>query len=400
MKILIGCEFPEPALAELRTLSENVVYKPGLAPKDLEKEILDTGILVVGRNRVTPEAISGAKSLQMIIRAGTNTTNIAIPEASDAGVFVANCPHKDAIAIAEMVFGMLIALDRRLLEASAAMRGGTLAEALAEDATGLAGRTLGMLGFGPVELALAKRARAFGMKTIAWSPTLTPEAAAEAGMEFGAWPREVARRSDMVSIYAPEHDRDEILVDEVFLRDLRKGAYLVYTGSPVALDQDALIEVAQERELRVAYDLFTPQIPTSNAGRFQSRLQALQNAIGTNHLGDRTQQAVEATAMEVVRIVRSFLVTGELVNCINLVEHSPATWQLVLRLEDTVGVLASILDHIRADGINIEEMVSRVFTGARAAWCLIALDERPSTDALDAIRELRGVLHLELRALI
>ena len=77
-----------------------------------------------------------------------------------------------------------------------------------------------------------------------------------------------------------------------------------------------------------------------------------------------------------------------------------ATWQLVLRLRDTVGVLASIMAHVRADGINAEEINSRLFTGARAAWCVIALDERPSTEALSAIRDLEGVLHLELRALV
>ncbi|HPM24009.1 MAG TPA: hypothetical protein PLP66_08875, partial [Phycisphaerae bacterium] len=97
---------------------------------------------------------------------------------------------------------------------------------------------------------------------------------------------------------------------------------------------------------------------------------------------------------------RSFVVSGEVLNCLNLCDRSPATWQLVLRVRDQVGVMAAILDAIRADGINAQEMASRVFTGAKAAWCVIALEERPSTEALESIRALPDVLHLELRAVV
>ena len=107
-----------------------------------------------------------------------------------------------------------------------------------------------------------------------------------------------------------------------------------------------------------------------------------------------------ATADEVVRIVQAFVVSGEALNCLNLCDRSPATWQLVLRVRDQVGVMAALLEAIRADGINAQEISSRVFTGVKAAWCTIALDERPSTEALDSIRALPQVLHLELRAVV
>jgi D-3-phosphoglycerate dehydrogenase len=191
-----------------------------------------------------------------------------------------------------------------------------------------------------------------------------------------------------------------MLVDAEFVENMRDGAYIVYVGHPAGLDEAALADAAQRRNLRVAYDVYAPRLATSNAGRFKSRLEVLPGAIGTHHLADHTQQAVQATADEVVRVVREFLVTGTAVNCVNLVEHSPATWQLALRLKDTVGVLAAIMDHIRADGINVEEINTRVLTGAKAGWCTIALDERPSTEALSAIRELDAVLHLDLRALV
>jgi D-3-phosphoglycerate dehydrogenase len=98
--------------------------------------------------------------------------------------------------------------------------------------------------------------------------------------------------------------------------------------------------------------------------------------------------------------VRAFVVSGEILNCLNLLEHGPATWQLVVRARDAVGVMASILDAIRADGINVEEISSRVFVGARAAWCTISLDERPSAEVLEAVRALPEVLYSQIRAVV
>jgi D-3-phosphoglycerate dehydrogenase len=400
MKILVGYRLPEDALPELRALGTEVIYKPELTAEQLEELIPDVAILVVRRQRVSPEVIEAGKALQMIVRAGTNTANIAIEEASAAGIFVANCPYKDASAIAELTIGLLVALDRRLLENVEALRQGIPEGPTEVEALGLSGRMLGVLGFGPVEQEIAKRARAFEMRMSAWSPTLTPELAAANGVEFCAWPRELARQSDMVTVYAPPQNTDVLLVDGEFLRNMRAGAYFVYVGHPAALDQGALVNVARERNLRVAYDISAPQLPTSDTGRFKSRLEALPNVIGTHRLADRTAQVWQTTAAEVVRIIREFLVAGDVPNCVNLSKHSPATWQLVLRLKDTVGVLASVMDVIRSDGINVEDITSRLFTGARAACYTIAADERPSTEALNAIRELDGVLHLDVRALV
>ncbi|MFQ5805208.1 MAG: NAD(P)-dependent oxidoreductase [Phycisphaerae bacterium] len=400
MKILVGCSLPESALQELRSLGTEVLYEPDLTTERMEKLVRDVAVLIVCRTRVSPEVIAAGKELQMIVRAGTDTANIAVEEASTQGIFVSNCPYKDAVAIAELIFGLLLALDRRVLENVAAFQKGVLDQPRAIDALGLEGRRLGVLGFGPVEQEIVKRARAFEMKLLAWSPTLTPELAAASQVEFCAWPRELARQSEMVTVYAPQQETGEVLVDAEFLENLRDGAYLVYVGHPAALDQTALAETARARHLRVAYDISAPQLVSSDTGRFRSSLQALPGVIGTHQLADRTRQAYEATAAEVVRVIREFLVAGEVVNCVNLMEHSPATWQLVLRLRDTVGVLASIMEHIRTDGINVEEVSSRVFTGAQAGFCSVALDERPSAEALNAIRELDGVLHLELRALV
>ena len=398
MKILVACELPDPALEQLRTLASELVYAPSTAGPELRESLTNVGVLVVGPTRVSPDLVARAAALQMIVRAGIGPGEVAVEEASAAGIFVTHCPDKHAEAIAELAFGLILALDRRIVENVLALREGRWARGEWAEARGLAGRTLGVLGWGPVGRLVARRARAFDLRVVAWSPRPATDVAAESDVEFCNWPRELARQSDIVTVHAVE-DESEVLVDAEFLQSLPEGAYLVHLGNPGAIDEAALARAIEERHLRVALDVFSSE-PAGDSGRFRCRLCELPGVIGTQHIGPLTQQAREATAAEVVRIVRAFVVSGEVLNCLNLCERSPATWQLVLRLRDQVGVMAAILEAVRADGVNAQEIVSRVFIGARAVWCAIALDERPSTEALQTIRALPDVLHLELRAVV
>jgi len=400
MRILVTCELPEFALEELRALGAEVQYEPKLRAEALREAIAGIGILVVSAKRVSPEVITRGSALQMIVRAGPGPGDIAMEEASTQGVFVAHCPDQHAAAVAELALGLLLALDRRIVDNTLALREGRWMRGEFKDARGLAGRTLGILGYGSIGRELARRARAFGMHVVAWYPTLTPDLPDEAGVAFRNWPRELARESDMVTVLPAQLNRERpALVDAEFIENMRVGAYLVHVGHAAAVDELALATAIPRRQLRVAVDVFGSE-PAGDSGRFHPKLCEIPGVIGTQHIRALTEQAYHATATEVVRILRAFLVSGEITNCLNLLERSPATWQLVLRARDAVGVMASILDALRADGINVEEISSRVFLGARAAWCTIAVDERPSTDALAAIRALPGVLYLEVRAVV
>jgi D-3-phosphoglycerate dehydrogenase len=398
MRILVACELPDEALEQLRSLAAEVLYEPHATSPVLRDRLTDVSVLVFGSTRVSPDLIARASTLQMIVHAGCGPGDIALEEASAQAVFVTHCPDKHAEAVAELTLGLILALDRRIVDNTLALREGRWIRAELTDAHGLAGRTLGILGYGPIGRLVARRARAFDLHLLAWSPRPTPETELEPGVELCNWPRELARRSDIVTVHAVENET-EFLVDAEFLDSMRDGAYLVHVGAPGAIDEARLAEAIERRKLRVALDVFSSE-PAGDAGRFRCRLCDLPGVIGTQHIGPLTEQARQAVAAEVVRIVRSFVVSGEVLNCLNLCDRSPATWQLVLRLRDQIGVMAAILEAVRADGINAQEISSRVFTGARAAWCTIALDERPSTEALASIRRLPDVLHLELRAVV
>lgn len=196
-------------------------------------------------------------------------------------------------------------------------------------------------------------------------------------------------------MHVPPDGAEQVYVDADLLDNLGREASLVYVGPPNGYDRAALRSAIRAQGLRLAMDLRAP-----HAARVRDKLAEVPGVRFSVNLAPRTRQAHEATAREVVQVIQGFLVRGEVASCVNLVERSPAKWQLVLRLRDAVGVLAAIMDIVRHDGVNAEEINSRVFTGARAVWCSIALDERPSAAALDKIGATPGVLHMEVRAMI
>ena len=130
--------------------------------------------------------------------------------------------------------------------------------------------------------------------------------------------------------------------------------------------------------------------PQGGKAEFHSELAKLPGVYGTHHIGASTEQAQDAIARETVRILASFLRTGEVPNCVNVLEHTPARCRLVVRHLDKVGVLANVLDAIREAGINAQQLENTVFQEAAAACCVIELDERPGAEVLERIRARRG----------
>lgn len=398
MRILVACDLPAEAIDQLRELGGDVLLAPDPTAESIRSQIRDVGIVVVSRTRLPADLIHQAKALQLIVRAGDGPGNVAVDEASQQGVFVTHCPNKRAAAAAELAFGFIIALDRDIVDQTILLREARPTKGAPALARGLAGRNIGILGFGAVGMAIAERAIAFGMTVHAWSSSFTGDQSARTDVQWCHWPRELARRCEIVVVAPSEGGATPVLVDDEFVQNLPAGATLVHVGDPGAMDEAAVGRGIQTKQLRVALD--THGGDGAETGRSRSKLLELPGVIATPRVAGVTAQARDAIAAEVVHVIQSFLVSGEVLNCLNLAERSPAKWQLVLRVRDQVGVMASILEAVRADGINAEEISSRVFTGAKAAWCTIALNERPSAEALDNIRSLQDVLHLELRAVV
>jgi D-3-phosphoglycerate dehydrogenase len=180
---------------------------------------------------------------------------------------------------------------------------------------------------------------------------------------------------------------------------------LINTARADLIDLDALAEVAPKKGLRVALDVWKREPKTPGQG-YESPLFDIDGALvyGTPHIAAQTAQAQRAIAVEVVRIVRAFLVEGNVPNVVNVCAASPARYQMVVRHLDKVGVLAHVLGVIKRHGINVEEVSNTVFDGATAACLKIRLAGRPSETCIAEINAFSDevlhvdVVHLPIRA--
>src|SRR5271154_5014069 len=180
MRVLIADKFEQSGLAGLQSAGCEVSYKPGTKDDALVKAAADflPDVLVVRSTTVT-EAILAAAPLKLVVRAGAGYNTIDVAAASRRGIYVSNCPGKNSVAVAELAFGLILSVDRRIPDNVIALRQGKWNKAEFSKARGLFGRTLGLIGVGQIGREMISRARAFGMTVIACGRTLTPESAAE-----------------------------------------------------------------------------------------------------------------------------------------------------------------------------------------------------------------------------
>jgi D-3-phosphoglycerate dehydrogenase len=415
MKVLIADQFEASGRDGLAAAGCDVIFDPALADETLTDALRATGaeVLVVRSTRVTA-AMMEAPSLALIVRAGAGYNTIDVAAASAHGIYVSNCPGRNAVAVAELAMGLILALDRRIPDNAAALAAGRWDKKTFSKAAGLAGRTLGLLGFGTIAQEVARRAQAFGMELVIWSrrfeshPDLDLRAYGldtgrrTLGVTIAPSAAAVAEAADVLSIHLALADGTRGLVDADLLARLRPGAILVNTARSEVVDHDALAAAVRERGLRVGLDVY-PDEPAGATAEFDFALARDPGrglVYGTHHIGASTEQAQEAIAAETVRIVRAYRETGRVPNVVNLARQTPARHMLVVRHRDRPGVLAGVFTELGRSGINAHETENIVFEGAHAAVARINVDRAPSEAQLDAIRAAdANIISLQLVAL-
>jgi len=386
MHILIADKFEQSGRDGLQAIGCEVSFQPDLKDDALAQAITEhkPDVLVVRGTKVT-EPMLAAGSLKLIVRAGAGYNTIDVAAASRRGIYVSNCPGKNSIAVAELAFALILALDRRIADNVIALRAGQWNKKEFSKARGLFGRVVGLVGLGKIGLEMIPRAKAFGMPVVAWSRSLTNEKAAELGVEKMQAPLDVARAADIVSVHVALKPDTRLLIGPDFFKEMRTGAYLINTSRGEVVDQAALVEAIKSKGIRAGLDVFTIE-PTSAVTEFTDPIANEASVYGTHHIGASTDQAQEAIAAETVRIIQSFKETGQVPNVVNLAQRTPATHRLVVRHRDRPGVLAQVLDAIKAEQINVQEMENIVFEGAEAAVARINLDKAPSPETLERLR--------------
>ncbi|HXE75303.1 MAG TPA: NAD(P)-dependent oxidoreductase [Candidatus Xenobia bacterium] len=317
MKVLVVDKFPAAALAQMKEQGFEVLYNTELKGDALADEVCKSGAeaLVVRSTKVTEAMLEGSK-LKLVIRAGSGYDTIDVAAATRRGIFVSNCPGKNSAAVAELAFGLLLALDRRIPDNVIELRRKKWNKKEYSQAKGIAGRTLGLLGLGQVGQRMIPRAKAFGMKVVAWSRSLTPERARELGVEYKSSPEEVAAVADAVSVHVALTPETKGLCGEKFFAALRPGAYFINTSRGGVVDYAALKRAVQEKGIRAGLDVFGHE-PATATGDFTDDIVDLPGVYGTHHIGASTEQAQEAIAEETTRILQAYRDRGEVPNAVN-----------------------------------------------------------------------------------
>ncbi|MBS1707305.1 MAG: hydroxyacid dehydrogenase [Armatimonadetes bacterium] len=386
MKVLVADKLEKSGLDGLKAIGCEVVSQPDLSGDTLVEVVAKTDFdVLIVRSTKVPASVIEAGKLSLIVRAGAGYNTIDVDAASRKGVYVANCPGKNSIAVAELAFGMIIAADRQIPDNVAELRAGHWDKKRFSKARGLYGQTLGLVGMGQIAQEMIPRARAFGMTVIAYSRWMTPVAAAALGIARASNLIDLAKQADVVSLHTALSPETKGMVNEEFLSALKDGSIVVNTSRAEVIDQAALLRHTESGRLRACLDVFEGE-PSDATASYEGPLTTAKGVYCTHHIGASTEQAQEAVAAETVRIVAEYKTTGIVPNVVNVSKGEVATHLLVVRHQDRVGVLAHVLGVLKDEGVNVQEMENIVLGGAQAAIAQIGLDKSPSPHGIAAIK--------------
>ncbi|MEO7271908.1 MAG: NAD(P)-dependent oxidoreductase, partial [Vicinamibacterales bacterium] len=326
MKILIADKFEQSGIDGLKAASCDVRYEPDLKDEALTAAIRTSGaeVLVVRGTPVTAPMLDAGR-LSLIVRAGAGYNTIDVAAASKRGIYVSNCPGKNAIAVAELAFALMLAIDRRIPENVADLRTGIWNKQEYSKSRGLYGSTLALLGVGAIGREVIRRAAGFGINIVIWSRRfdgqdrpLSEEDARELGIEGAqrqvaiqlvATPGDAAWRADVLSVHVALTPATTHLVNAAVLAQLKPGATVINTSRGEVIDHAALATAIREKGLKVGLDVFSRE-PATVTGGFGDPIVSMAGVYGTHHIGGSTDQAQEAIAAETVRIIRRYKETG------------------------------------------------------------------------------------------
>jgi len=284
---VLACDGIDPsAVRRIREAGHEVIEAKGLAAPDLLTALKGVqGLLVRSATKVTADVLAGAPELRVIVRAGTGLDNVDRAAADARGVVVRNTPDANTISVAEITFGMLLALERHLAEAAADLRAGRW-EKSKYAGRELFGRTLGVIGFGRIGREVADRARAFGMSVLAYDELVRK---GPAGYE---WVRHVdrdtlLRESDVVTLHVPLTDGTRHSISTRELELMKPDAVLVNASRGGVVDETSLHAALTAGRLRAAaIDVFEREPAPAD-----HPLLRLPNVLALPHLGAATREA-------------------------------------------------------------------------------------------------------------
>jgi D-3-phosphoglycerate dehydrogenase len=285
MKVLVTDKADAKALDRIRRAGHEVIEKVGLQGQELVEALNGAqALLVRGGTKVTGDVLRATTTLKIVVRAGSGLDNVDAAAAREKSIAVYNTPNANSISVAELVFGMLLAFERHLVDAVKELREGRW-EKTRFSGHEIAGRRMGLVGFGRIAREVATRARAFQMEVWAYDPVLP------SWPEDFAWVKKVELNellvaSDVMSVHVPLDAKTRGMIGADELSKMKLDAVLINCARGGVVDEPALIEALKAKQLRGAIlDVFATEPPGDTP------LLDLPNVVATPHLGASTAEA-------------------------------------------------------------------------------------------------------------
>ena len=398
MKILFADALPEFHIDILRQRGDECVVEPDISAEDLPNALEGIDVLVVRSTKVTAEAIASSDQLSLIVRSGAGTNTIDCQAAADAGIYVCNVPGTNSVAVAELTLGLLLAIDRHIADCVVDLRNGQWNKKKYSEADGLLGKTLGIIGVGEIGLAVAERARSFGMSVIAVRNSNRrvdiESRIRSVGIRLVDDQETLLSESDVVSIHVPGGGSTEGLVDANFLNQMKDGSVLLNTSRGEVVDEKALLNALETKNMRAGLDVFCDE-PKTGTSQFNSSLASHPRVVGSHHIGASTKQAQDATSNGTIEVIEGYR-NGEVINCVNMATSRIGTASITVRHFDQVGVLAEVFRVLRNAKINVQTVKNNVFLGANSAVAVLDVSGELTPEICEELRGLEHVIQIQV----
>jgi len=314
MKILISDSMSAKAVEVLKnTPGLDVDVITGLKPEELKAKIKDYhGLVVRSATKVTAEILEAAENLKVIGRAGTGVDNVDMPAATKKGVVVMNTPGGNTVTTAEHAVSMMMALARKIPQATASMKRGEW-EKKKFEGTEITGKTLGILGVGNIGSVVAARAQGLRMNVISYDPFISVEAADKLGISLVSID-DLFKKSDFISIHVPLTAETKNIVNAEAFKKMKKGVKLINCARGGIVNEHDLAEAIKAKIVSgAALDVFEKEpTPADNP------LLQMEEVILTPHLGASTFEAQENVAVAIAEQIADYLTTGTIRNAVNV----------------------------------------------------------------------------------
>jgi D-3-phosphoglycerate dehydrogenase len=345
----------------------NVITADQIAPGGLPAELVDADALIV-RSAVQADAalMAAAPKLRIIGRAGVGVDNIDATEATRRGIVVMNTPGANAVAVAELTLGLMIAMSRSIPRANTGMHAAKWDKKSLQGSE-LRGKTLGIVGLGRIGLEVARRAKAFGMTLLGYDPFVAPVIARENGVTLVPIDN-IFAESDFLSLHVGLTPQTEGLINKHSLAIMKPGIRIINCARGELIVDEALAEAIKSGQVAgAALDVFRTE-PLKDSPYFE-----LDNVLLSPHIAGSTDEAQEAIGIQLAEQVRDYLKLGVVQNAVNVASLSQEEYaevspyiEMAARLGQLLGHAAGSAKDGAANGAGHVESIHLTYNGRLA----------------------------------